>query len=94
MHKQDVEAGAAANNEKAVEPDEESGSGSGSWSEDESEDPEDLYFYLFDKESVVTEYEAPSNKDAKDEPDFLYHPQPGHIRIVEFYANWCPHCIQ
>jgi len=68
---------------------EESDSDPDSTSEDK---PEDLYFYLFDGESVVTEYEAPPDKEAKEEPDFLYHPQPGHIRIVEFYAHWCPHC--
>ena len=62
----------------------ESGSSSGSSSEDE---PEDLYFYLFDKESVVIEHQAPSDTEEKDEPDFLYQTQPGHIRIVEFYAQ-------
>ena len=61
-----------------------SASGSGSASEDE---PEDLYFYFFDNESVVIEYEALTDSDAKDEPDFLYHPLPGQIRIVEFYAQ-------
>ena len=61
---------------------------SNSGSDDASEDePEDLYFYFFDNESIVTEYEALPNDDAKDEPDFLYHPQSGHIRIVEFYAQ-------
>ena len=63
-----------------------SNSGSDSTSASE-EEPEDLYFYFFDNESVVTEYEALADSDAKDEPDFLYHPLPGHIRIVEFYAQ-------
>jgi len=65
-------------------------SASGSGSEDES--PGDMYFYLFDEESVVIEYEAPRNDDKEDRPDFLYEPQRGRIRIVEFYADWCPHC--
>jgi len=65
---------------------------SASISEDEEEEteppePEDLYFYRFDNESFVTEYEAPSNKEEKEEPDFLYNPLPGHIRIVEYYAQ-------
>lgn len=66
----------------------------GSVSESEDE-PEDLYFYLFDKDSVVTEVSRlpTKNDEEEDEPDFLYHPQPGHIRIVEFYAHWCPHCL-
>jgi hypothetical protein len=78
--------GVGSNNEKVVDGNDESGDGneSGSGSEDEEED---LYFYLFDNESVVTEYQASSDDEAKDEPDFLYHPQPGHIRIVEFYAQ-------
>mmetsp|Transcript_3546 Transcript_3546/g.7639 ORF Transcript_3546/g.7639 Transcript_3546/m.7639 type:complete len:592 (-) Transcript_3546:432-2207(-) len=70
-------------------------SGSISTSEDEDTEPpksEDLYFYLFDNESVVTEFEPPSNKEEKEEPDFLFKPLPGRIRIVEFYAHWCPHC--
>ena len=65
-------------------------SGSISTSEDEDTEPpkpEDLYFYLFDNESVVTEFEAPSNKEEKEEPDFLFKPLPGRIRIVEFYAQ-------
>ncbi len=68
-----------------------SGDGSGSVSEDDGEDEEeteeDLYFYLFDKDSAVIEYKAPSDEEAKDEPDFLYNPEPGHIRVVEFYAQ-------
>ena len=61
-------------------------SGSGSASEDDATGA-DLYFYYFDKESLVTESKAPTDKNAKDRPDFLYHPKPGHIRIVEFYAQ-------
>ena len=79
----------SSKNEIAVE-EEDGNSGdkeSGSGSNDEPETEEDLYFYLFDKESMVTEYKAPSDNEAKDEPDFLYNPQPGHIRIVEFYAQ-------
>ena len=61
-------------------------SGSGSASEDDATGA-DLYFYYFDKESLVTESKAPTDKNAKDRPDFLYNPKPGHIRIVEFYAQ-------
>jgi len=61
-------------------------------SNSEDEDPEDLYFYLFDDESVVTEFKGPPNEEETEEPDFLYKPQPNHIRVVEFYAHWCPHC--
>lgn len=88
----DGEATTGLNNEKAVQRETDSGSqneeeesGSESWSEDETE--EDLYFYRFDKESVVKEYKGPSDDEKKDEPGFLYHPLPGHIRIVEFYAQ-------
>ena len=82
------EAVAESNNQEASGDGsgDESGSGSGD-SDDEDETEEDLYFYLFDKESVVIEYKAPADKEAKDEPDFLYNPEPGHIRLVEFYAQ-------
>ena len=83
-------AAGESSNEKAGEMEEEGdneGSGDGSESEDGDEPEEDQYFYLFDKESFVTEYKAPSDDEAEDKPDFLYNPQPGHIRIVEFYAQ-------
>lgn len=91
---------AMANDGEADETKEKDGeeySGSSSSSEDGPTDPprkEDLYFYRFDKDSVVTEFEAPSNDEEKanEKPDFLYNPTPGRIRIVEFYAHWCPHC--
>ena len=87
-----VDIGVDANNEIVVDAKDQTGEAnesgdSGSRSEDEEETEEDLYFYLFDDESVVTEYRPPSDEEAKDEPDFLYHPTPGHIRIVEFYAQ-------
>ncbi len=81
-------AAGESSNEKAGEAEEEgSGEGSGDGSESEDEPEEDQYFYLFDKESLVTEYKAPSDDEVEDKPDFLYNPQPGHIRIVEFYAQ-------
>lgn len=89
----DTESGtnseAVAESKSEEEGNEESGDGSGSGSEDEDEEEteEDLYFYLFDKESTVIEYKAPLDEEAKDEPDFLYNPEPGHIRIVEYYAQ-------
>jgi len=94
-----IDIGVDSNNEKVVDAKDETGdgnesgnSGSDDEEDDEEDTEEDLYFYLFDDESVVTEYRPPSDEEAKDEPDFLYHPKPGHIRIVEFYAHWCPHC--
>eukprot|EP00531_Pseudo-nitzschia_arenysensis_P001725 CAMPEP_0116124578 /NCGR_PEP_ID=MMETSP0329-20121206/5352_1 /TAXON_ID=697910 /ORGANISM="Pseudo-nitzschia arenysensis, Strain B593" /LENGTH=535 /DNA_ID=CAMNT_0003618561 /DNA_START=57 /DNA_END=1661 /DNA_ORIENTATION=+ len=93
-----AEAAGGANEEtnekKQDEIEEEEGSdeGSGSESEDEPETDEALYFYLSDKDSVVTEYKAPEGDGVEDKPDFLYNPDPGRIRIVEFYAHWCPHC--
>ena len=88
-----AEAAGGANEEtnekKQDEIEEEEGSdeGSGSESEDEPETDEALYFYLSDKDSVVTEYKAPEGDGVEDKPDFLYNPDPGRIRIVEFYAQ-------
>ncbi|KAG7355038.1 Erv1 / Alr family protein [Nitzschia inconspicua] len=62
----------------------------GEGEEDEVENPEDYYFYAFDENSVVIEdlrYEGTA-----DLAPFIWDPQPGEIRIVEFYAHWCPHC--
>ena len=69
----DTESGtnkeAVAESENQEGGDEGSGDGSGSGSEDEDEEEteEDLYFYLFDKESSVIEYKAPLDEEAKDE---------------------------
>ena len=85
-----IDIGVDSNNEKVVDAKDETGDGNesgNSGSDDEEDTEEDLYFYLFDDESVVTEYRPTSDEEAKDEPDFLYHPKPGHIRIVEFYAQ-------
>lgn len=84
-----AEAVGGANEKKVDEEEEEEGGGegSGSESEDEPETDKDLYFYLFDKDSLVTEYKAPEGDGVEDKPDFLYNPEPGHVRIVEFYAQ-------
>jgi thiol-disulfide isomerase/thioredoxin len=49
------------------------------------------YFYMNDPEAIdITEFEAPP-KGQDNRPDFLYSTNQG-IRLVEFYAHWCPHC--
>jgi thiol-disulfide isomerase/thioredoxin len=49
------------------------------------------YFYLNDPKAIdITELEAPP-KGEEDRPDFLYSTNQG-VRLVEFYAHWCPHC--
>jgi thiol-disulfide isomerase/thioredoxin len=63
--------------------------------EEESEDETDFYFYAnqTDASSLVTEYIAPHEDWNGTFPDFIYSPdQVKGIRIVEFYAHWCPHC--
>ena len=48
------------------------------------------YFYLNDPKAIdITEFEAPKGQENR--PDFLYSTNQG-IRLVEFYAHWCPHC--
>jgi thiol-disulfide isomerase/thioredoxin len=61
----------------------------------ESESSEDessaLYFYLNAPEAIdIAEFEAPP-EGQENRPDFLYSTNQG-IRLVEFYAHWCPHC--
>jgi thiol-disulfide isomerase/thioredoxin len=62
-------------------------------SESSSEDAASAsdYFYLNDPTAIdITEFEAPP-KGQENRPDFLYSTNQG-IRLVEFYAHWCPHC--
>ncbi|KAL3915365.1 MAG: hypothetical protein SGILL_005692, partial [Bacillariaceae sp.] len=60
--------------------------------EEEEENPEDYYFYAFDKNSPVIE--LPRYEGDPDLAPFITEPNPGEIRIVEFYAHWCPHCYK
>ena len=58
-----------------------------------SSDESDFYFYANQEDSSpIVEYIAPQEEwTDENSPDFLYYPEkvPG-IRVVEFYAHWCP----
>jgi hypothetical protein len=54
--------------------------------DDEEENPQDYYFYAFDEASPVVE--LPRYEGDADLAPFLDNPNPGEIRIVEFYAHW------
>ena len=59
--------------------------------EEEEEGEEILYFYFgSDDAKPIVEYPVVP-KGQEDRPDFIYSPTTG-IRLVEFYAHWCPHC--
>ena len=66
---------------------------SASASASSSSDESDFYFYANQEDSApIVEYIAPQEEwTDENSPDFLYYPEkvPG-IRVVEFYAHWCP----
>lgn len=55
--------------------------------EEEEENPNDYYFYAFDDKSPVIETPRYAG-DPEGYAAFLSNPEPGEIRIVEFYAHW------
>ena len=59
---------------------------------DDEEWEEDFYFYAHhDEPTLVQEFELPEGADPFSEYKMLWEtPPPGVVRIVEFYAHWCP----
>lgn len=94
---EDVEAKQAANvqDDPVVEEyhGEEGEHGSSDEEEDgSSEEEEELYFYAQLLDVPIKEFVLPPEEDVWAYHEFLLKPDPESHRIVEFYANWCPHC--
>lgn len=59
------------------------------------EDDTDWYFYLnHDDAGPIVEYYAPNDEVTEKDKELLTFltPKVKGLRIVEFYAHWCPHC--
>lgn len=53
----------------------------------------DAYFYVQDLQSKEDRHHVQEHlATSGDKPNFIYDPSYPNGRLVEFYADWCPHC--